>query len=32
MWFDEGLKSMKEPHDDKGKGKNSEKDAPMLKG
>lgn len=26
------LKSMKEPHDDEGKGKNSEKDAPILKG
>lgn len=26
------LKSVKEPHSDKGKGKNAEKDAPILKG
>lgn len=26
------LKSVKEPHSDKGKGKNGEKDAPILKG
>lgn len=26
------LKSVKEPHNDKAKGKNGEKDAPILKG